>query len=403
MSSSSGIGNLSHTDPASYAQEEEPVDQIQESQHGETVPTVNEGELREQTLQGLGSAFPEAGGKGKEPGIIPGFHEIPAEIAAKIIQNADPETRKAMRGVNRWLRGAVNASVRKITLTKPEDADGGSAISQAHSAFKSAKDISLDGNQFTSHHVNKLASFASVKTVSLNDIEGKAVAGLPRDLQGLRLGSSKVKDMDLAGLPPALKTFVTSGTGITDAGLERLPKGVTSIALFPGSNPTGITDAGMEKLPPNLKRALVASNGVTDAGVKALSKQKDLQQLDIVSVGVTGNVIKDIPDSVHTLALPLSFTDMGAGLTNLPKNVHTLTVSGLESSISNQTIASLPKKVKKLHLVGHPLRPGEGVSPDRLEQLRRDNPDREITAEPFNNYVTRLALAAQGDGDQPFV
>jgi len=316
---------------------------------------------------------------------------VPSEIATKISQSATPDARKAMRSAGPLLRGAVNAGVRTVTLNGPAGTNQESSISQAGSAFRGAKDLTLKddpkGGQFTNDHAKDLASLGTVRSLTLDKttgLTGAALAGLPKNLQSLRmLGTGEVADEHLKSLPPNLKTFVSVRTGITDAGIKNLPKGVETLGLG-GDH----ANAAIKNSPPNLRRLFVASQGVTDAGMKGLPKT--LHQLDISSSHVTGSAIKDIPESVHTLGLPFSFRNMNDGLKNISKNVQTLTVSARD--VNDATITNLPETVRNVHLMGD-------VSPERLQQLRDASPGTKITAETQDDYITKVNLALRGNGD----
>jgi hypothetical protein len=428
VSSSGGIGNLSHVDQAGP----EEVERQEESRPQETVPTATtSGEDHdEKALQGLESVYPEAHGKAEgNNGTEPAISRVPQEIFNEIVRNAGPEMHKDLRRTNYRFRNAANANVEKVTLNSPEGAKGGSAIQQAASAFRSAKDITLQAKRyisnepepkdFTDEHAKELASFQAAHSVTLRNtprLTGDALTGLPRNLQRLALLHEVdlvqsrdnaygpiVEDKDLANLPPDLKTFISLETRITDAGLKDLPRGITSLGLLTQGVSAGyykgpeITDAGIKDLPPKLKRLLIESSAITDGGIKDLPK--NIERLDLLSTEVTGAAIKDIPESVHTLGLALSSEDMNTGLASLSKNVHTLTVSGngagLESEVSDETIAALPKTVLTIHLVGN-------VSAERLQKLRNENPNRTITAEREKNYMDSMHASLRG-GDQGFV
>jgi hypothetical protein len=409
MSSSGGIGNLSHIDRAGP----EEVERQEESRSQETVPavTTSGADHDEKALQGLESVYPEVHGKAEgNNGTEPAISRVPQEIFNEIVRNAGPEMHKDLRRTNYRFRNAANANVEKVTLNSPEGSNGVSAIKQAASAFRSAKDLTLYGKKFTNEHAKELASFKAAQSVTLhntNGLTGGAFTALPRDLRRLSLYQSfktvqgvgkvpqgpDVKDEDLPNLPPNLKTFTSFDTGITDAGLKDVPRGVTSLGLITAQlTQTGITDAGIKDLPPNLKRLCIGSPAITDAGVKFLPKS--IERLDLLSVLVTGAAIADIPESVHTLGLPFSFEGMNEGLEKLSKNVHTLTLSG--EAVGDASIAALPKTVRTIHLVGD-------VSAERLQQLRDANPDRKISGEPLKNYYQELFRTMRGEGDQGFV
>jgi hypothetical protein len=294
-----------------------------------------------------------------------------------------------MRSAGPWLRSAVNPGVRTITLKGPTGTNQGSSISQAFSVFRGAKDLTLkddpNGDQFTNDHAKELASFGTLQSLTLDKttgLTGAALTGLTKNLQSLKMmGTDEVTDEHLKSLPQNLKTFVSLHTGITDAGMTNLPKGLETLGLT-----GGYANAGLKDLPPNLKRFFVGSQEVNDAGIKSLPKT--LNQLDIVSSNVTGSAIKDIPESVHTLGLPFSYRNMNDGLKDISKNVHTLTVA---HDVDDAAITSLPKTVRNVHLMGD-------VSSERLQQLQNARTGTKITAETRASYLDKIRLTFRRDG-----
>ena len=119
-------------------------------------------------------------------------------------------------------------------------------------------------------------------------------------------------------------------------------------------------------------------------------------------MNVTGNAIRDIPDSVHTLSLPNSGKHMDEGLEHLvqKKNVQTLTIS-LEG-VSEASIAKIPESLKQLHLVTN-----RAENPQRLQQLLQQihaaHPKLTVTSESMADYNKKMGAGLKrGEGDLAF-
>jgi len=393
MAGINNIGNLSQVNAPEIEQEEGSVGKEEAPQQTDSVSHGEESS--EQTPQNLSNAVTGIGG-----GAVQGGLPLPTELVREITGLAghdDPETRKAMRSVNRQMRNAVNANVKTVTLKGPD----GAALSQARSAFRVAKDLRLGGEQFTNDQARKLAAFATVRSVTLDNtknVTGQTLAKLPPNTETLRMAvTGQVKDEDLQKLPPNLKNFVAIGVpGITDTGIGKIPKGVKSLGLLSDN----FSDAGIKDSPKNLQKFFAVSKNVTDGGVPGLPK--NLKELGIFSNNVTGKAIKDIPDSVHTLSLPNSAGSMDEGFEHLAqkKNVHTLTVSS--EGVGEATIAKIPGSLKKLHLVA-----GRSEDPQRLEQLtqqiRAAHPKLTVTSETMADYNKKMGAGLKrGEGDLAF-
>ena len=326
--------------------------------------------------------------------------QLPSEILTQIQQHATEDTANNMSVANKFMRDAVNANVKSVTLKEPDGRirGKGAALSEAGSTFRSTKNVTLKGEAFKNGHLGDLTSFKALQSVTLdrNDVTGDIFSKLPRDLQSVRVvGLGKVEDDQLKDLPPNLKTFASLGVNITADSIKNLPRKMESLGILDDTRNVP-TITGTETYPPNLKRVLIASRGMNDLGIPDLPK--NIKQMDLLATGVTGSSIKNIPESVHTLGLPFSYKNMD-GLKDLSKNVHTLTISGRADShgidVSDDVIKSLPRTVRNLSLVGD-------VSPERLQKLRTNNPGVNITTVSEADYMGKVTSGLRGKGDFAF-
>lgn len=349
-----------------------------------------EGQNSKEDLSEIASAFPQTTGKGQSE---PSVGRLPQELIGEIAQHASLDAKKMMRLVSPMFRHEVNPTINAVKVTDVHD------VGEARSVFNRAKHLTFKGDKLEGDHIDPklLENLRSVSLLNTSKLTGRALARLPRGLKNQRIfNATNVKDEGLENLPPDLEVFSATVTGITDAGIAKIPRGVKAMALVSLSEGGGqITDAGIRNLPPDLKRLVLLSPNVTDFGMAEMPK--NLEELELVSSEITGAAIRDVPKSVHTLSLPIC-KSVDAGIDDLSENVHTLTVPvGINRvpvgkthidvpGISDEAIARLPKTVKTLHLVG------DDIPPERLQQLREQHKDLTITLESRKTLVNQRIL-----------
>lgn len=187
---------------------------------------------------------------------------------------------------------------------------GGSVIREASTPGNPVVAVDLGGVEVTDEVVKELVPLRHLTTLNLGytfdtknrmtDAGAKDVARL-KSLTTLRLGNCRVSDAgmkELGGLTN-LTALDLGGSDITDAGLSELARLPNLTDLRLGGRM--MTDAGLKHLAPltkltslSLATGSLATNKVTDVGLKELKSLGSLERLDLTNTKVANAGLKEL-------------------------------------------------------------------------------------------------------------